>query len=397
VTNLPGVTGTTGRALRDTLLAQLSERGVTVTCGERWTLAPEQGTALSLVHEHGDRVHAPAVVLATGVRRRRLGVPGETLEGVRDNVGPDPAHWRDRHVVIVGGGDDAFEHVALLAPVARSVTLVHRSDDFRARPSLLAEVLRHGGMPDAGIPVPIHSNVTVVTEARLDAVLGETAVAGVRIGARTLPADVVFRCIGPEPDTTDHGVPRRPDGAVDVDALQRSRRPGVFAVGDACSVESPTLPTAFGHGSTAAKALLAWRTGAPWRDAVPRPQPAPPEDLPRDRLRVEGLALPARVGVYAHEHQAAQTLRFTLEFAIDAARAARTDALADTLDYASATSCVEQVLATGHIELVETVAERVADALLARFDVSAVLVRVAKGDVPRVGAQAIVEVRRTRR
>jgi dihydroneopterin aldolase len=396
LTNVPGVTATTGSALRDTLMQQLFERGVPVACGARWTLAPAQGTALALTDPTGDRVLVPAVILATGVRRRRLGVPGETLEGVRDNVGPDPARWRDRHVVIVGGGDDAFEHVALLAPVARSVTLVHRSLAFRARPALLAEVLRQGGPADAHTPTPIHANVTLLTGARLDAILGETAVRGVRVDARALPADVVFRCIGPEPDTTDHGVPRRPDGAVDVDALQRSRRPGVFAVGDACSVESPTLPTAFGHGSTAAKALLAWRSGAPWRDVGTATRQGSPHDLASDRLRVEGLALPARVGVYAHEHQAPQTLRFTLEFAIDAARAARTDALADTLDYASAAACVEQVLDQGHIELVETVAERVADALLTRFAVPWVLVRVAKADVPRAGAQAIVEVQRRR-
>jgi thioredoxin reductase (NADPH) len=393
VTNLPGMPPQSGRSLLHTLLAQLAERDVDVCCDARWSLDSEPDV-LAVRDSGGRVVPVPAVILATGVRRRRLGVPGETgpdgatLAGVHDNVGPDLARWRDQHVVIVGGGDDALEHVALLAPVARQVTLLHRSSTFRARPALLEPVL--------AVTRPAHANLTVRTGVRITELLGGSSLAAIRVDGETVRADALFRCIGPEPDTADHGVPRHPDGAIDVDVLQRSRRQGVFAVGDACSVESPTLSTAFGHGSTAAKALLAWRSGAPWRGVVLPTRAVAPTATPADRLRVENLELPARVGVYARERESAQPLRFTLEFAIDAARAARADALADTLDYASAAACVEEVLAAGHFNLVETIATRVADALLGRFAVTDVGVRVAKLGVPRPGAQAVVEVWRSR-
>jgi dihydroneopterin aldolase len=100
------------------------------------------------------------------------------------------------------------------------------------------------------------------------------------------------------------------------------------------------------------------------------------------------------VGVYDWEHGRVQTLRFDLTLDVDAAAASRTDALADTLDYAAVADAIEAELARGHVRLVETVAERVAAMLLQRFALRGCSVRVTKPDVPRPGAQAIVEVRR---
>jgi dihydroneopterin aldolase len=321
------------------------------------------------------RAEVDAIVLATGVRRRRLGVPGEgALAGLHDNVGHDPARWRGARVVVIGGGDDAFEHAALLAPHAARVVLVHRSTRFTAREALRAPVLA-----DPAVELRTGRQVTAFHGAQsLEAVLLDDGTC--------LAADAVFCCIGPTPDSDGLGVARHPDGSVIVDRLQRTSRPGVFAAGDLCCSEAPTIPTALGHGSTAAKAIEAYLRGS-------ARAPAPATDA-GDVLRVEDLVLPARIGAYDWETTRVQSLRFALSFPVDTARAAARDALEDTLDYAAAADVVRGVLAQGHVRLVETVAERVADALLARFPLPWVRVRVEKADVPGPGARAVVDIRR---
>ena len=218
-------------------------------------------------------------------------------------------------------------------------------------------------------------------------------------------------------DGIDLAVPRGPDGSVLVDRLQRTQVPGVLAVGDLCAGEAPTVPTAFGQGATAAKTLVAWREGRlAWEgprgagtrhggaesatqsgEALRRGTPPQEQPHPPDTLRIEGLRFPARIGAYAWEEACVQALVFDLAFEVDAARAAKDDALRDTLDYAEVAACIEGVLAAGHVRLVETVAERVAGAILERFPVTRVQVRVRKPDVPVAGAWAVVEVVRIRR
>ncbi len=412
VAALPGLPGIDGRTLLATLLGQLAEKGVPVETGARARVFLGDDDDGDLTVVANGRVFLDVhVILATGVRRRRLEIAGDRageapLVGVVDNVGPDPAAWAGRRVVIVGGGDDACEHALLLAPHAASVTVLHRGAGFSARQELRAPVLN-----DLRLDVRFTTRVT--------ALLGAPALTGVRLEDGTeIPCDSLFRCIGPVPAGDDLAVPRAPDGSVLVDRLQRTALPGVFAVGDLCAGEAPTVPTAFGQGATAAKTLVAWREGrldweGPGVARTPRggmdpatvpgealrrgPPPPPPQESTRrpDTLRIEGLRFPARIGAYAWEEACVQALVFDLAFEIDAARAAKDDALRDTLDYAEVARCVEGILAAGHIRLVETVAERVARAILSGFPVTRVSVRVRKPDVPVAGASAVVEIVRT--
>ncbi|MEN9785971.1 MAG: Dihydroneopterin aldolase [Pseudomonadota bacterium] len=383
IRGLAGADDLDGSTLLARLTAPLERARIPVHLGVRmrpvsWGGGGDPLRNASPLAVEGDlpRAEVDAIVLATGVRRRRLGVPGEDARaGLHDNLGPDPARWRGARVVVVGGGDDAFEHAALLAPHAARVVLVHRSARFSAREALRAPVLRDPA-------------VEIRTERRVVALEGDSVIDAVRLDDGTpLEADAVFRCIGPTPDSEGLGVARHPDGSVIVDRLQRTSRRGVFAAGDVCCPEAPTIPTALGHGSTAAKAAEAFlRAGdhAPW----------PGSPVAEDVLRVEDLVLPARIGAYDWETTRVQSLRFGLAFPVDTARAAARDALADTPDYAAAAEVVRGVLAQGHIRLVETVAERVADALLTRLAVPWVKVRVEKMDVPGPGARAVVEIRR---
>lgn len=377
--NVPGHVAIEGDALAEVLRAQAVSQGVTVRSGVRARLDPE---ALRVTLDGAAGSLSPrAVVIATGVRRRRLGVPGEDAllgRGVAYNVGRDPARLKGALVVVVGGGDDAVEHAHLAAPHARAVTLLHRGERLGARASLRTAL-------------EAHANVTRRPFTRVESVEGDERVTGVRArgphGAELLPADAVFVCVGPEPASDGFGVATDAKGYVRVDRAGRTSRAGVFAVGDVCSAEAPTVAHAMGMGTAAAKAIAAGATTAVEAPVVGSRGAS-------DRTGLRGITLPARIGAYPREKHRPQTLTFDLDFDVDAARAAPTDALRETVDYAAVTEAIAEVIARQHYNLIETVADAVATAILARFATRRVRVRVTKPGVPQRRASAVAEVER---
>jgi thioredoxin reductase (NADPH) len=379
--NLPGLPGARAQDMARSLGEQLAAARVEVRYGHRASL---DGGALR-VHCEAQRLtlDASAVVVATGVRHRALGVPGEGRllgRGIEYNVGPDPARWRDMRILVIGGGDDAFEHARLTAPHARQITLVHRSDRYSARAAQLAAVRSLSG-------------VTVRPFTVVEAIEGDQRAERARLrgpeGVEELDFDVAFVCIGPAPNT--EGLPLALDaqGYVVVDRLQRTSREGVWAVGDVCCREAPTLSTAFGHGAVAAKAICAGL--ACGVSASPPPRATSP-----DVLRIDGLTFPARIGVYPSERRRTQTLTFTVEFEVNAAAAAPADALGGTIDYAEVAATIGGILAERHFNLIETVAQTVVEALLARYPTRRARVRVHKPGVPQAGSSASIEIERAR-
>jgi len=375
VENLPGHAPVMGPALAAALRAQCDAAGVESLVDARAALDPS-GTRVALAG--GGSLEAGAVVVATGVRRRRLGVAGElTLAGVWTNVGPDRARFAGARVLVVGGGDDAFEHARLLAPHAASVALAHRGERFVARAALRDAVLGD-------------ARVAVRTGATLAALEGDAGgrVARARLrvagGEEALAVDAVFVCVGPEPASEGLGVAVDAEGYVRVDRLQRTSRPGVLAVGDVCCPEAPTVATALGHGAVAAKVIAAGSATSPALAGR------------ADVLTVHGLTLPARIGVYPREWKRLQTLAFDIAFEVDAAAASPADSLARTVDYAAVSAMAEAMLAEQHYNLIETVADTLARRLLARFGARAVRVRVTKPGVPQRHASASIEVERRR-
>lgn len=374
IENIPGHARVEGETFAQTLRAQVLAAGVDLRADQRATLDPRSLT----VHAAGATLTPTAVVLATGVRRRLLGVRGEVEfegRGVVRNIGVEERRFAGLRAVVVGGGDDAFEHASLLAPHASEVTLVHRSDRFTARPALRDLVL-------GDARVGLRPNTTV------DAIEGGDRVEAITLRTRegrvTLAADVVFVCVGPSPVSEDFGVATDDRGYIRVDRLQRTSRAGVFAVGDVCCPEAPTLATAMGHGATAAKALIAGIT-----------RPLEPT-RPADRLSVRGLTLPARIGAYPRERRRLQTLTFDISFEIDASAASPSDSLLRTIDYASVARDVAALLAEQHFNLIETVADVLAGRLLERFGARAVRVQVTKPGVPQRLSAASIEVERRR-
>jgi thioredoxin reductase (NADPH) len=209
----------------------------------------------------GETVQSIALVIATGVRPRQLGVPGEKEFAGKGMI---ESGTRDRHlfagkdVCVVGGGDAAVENALLLADVCPTVTLVHRGKRLRARREL-AERLQG-----------THC-ITVFTESVLTRIIGDNGeVAAVEVHRKQglKPFQVAVRGVlirtGVEPNTGLFKEQCETDelGYIAVNSRQETNVPMVFAVGDVSNPLAPTISGATGAGATAAK-VIATRLNAP--------------------------------------------------------------------------------------------------------------------------------------
>jgi thioredoxin reductase (NADPH) len=174
---------------------------------------------------------ADAIIVAIGVKRRKLGVPGEaefTGRGVSYCAICDAALFKNKRVVVVGGGDSAVEGAEILSRYATRVYLVHRRDEFRAQPY---NVMSVKGKPNVEFLLS-----HVVKEIKGDKVVRQVVVQNLKTGElRTLDVDGVFVEIGHEPAkdwVQNVGLASDPEGYILVDEWMRTNIPGVFAAGD---------------------------------------------------------------------------------------------------------------------------------------------------------------------
>ena len=115
-----------------------------------------------------------------------------------------------------------------------------------------------------------------------------------------------------------------------------------------------------------------------------------------DTVLIHDLTVDCIIGDLPHEREHAQRVRFDLALAADCAPAAASDRLADAVDYVAASETVTRVAVEGRFCLVETLAERVAEALLASYPITAVTVRVRKPPAVPAAEWVGVEIRRER-
>ena len=195
---------------------------------------------------------ALAVIVATGAHWRRLGVAGEDAfigKGVSFCATCDGPFFRDREVVVVGGGNTAVQEAIFLTHFARKVTLVHRRDRLRAT-GILAQ--RAFDNPKIGF----------AWNSVVDEIAGAEGVQAVRVRdvktseTRTIPAEGIFIFVGLIPNTEflrglvdlDAG------GHIRVDANMQTSAKGIFGCGDCTGKLLRQVVTACGDGATAAYA-----------------------------------------------------------------------------------------------------------------------------------------------
>ena len=194
-----------------------------------------------------EEYRAETVIVATGATARQIGLESEQRlqgRGVSYCAVCDAAFFREKEIVVVGGGDSAMEEASFLAKFGSKVTVVHRRDEFRASPIMLDRA-------------QANDKISFVTNAVVEEVLGDTSVTGVRLrdtrtGETTeLASDGIFVAIGHDPTTAlfldqldhdDQGYLVTRPGSTETNI------PGVFAVGDVQDHTYRQAVTAAGSG-----------------------------------------------------------------------------------------------------------------------------------------------------
>lgn len=198
----------------------------------------------------GGELLTKTVVIATGASPRELGLPEEKKlrgRGVAYCAVCDGMRYKDKTVVVSGGGNSAAEDALFLAKICKKVYLVHRRDALRA------SMVYQNALKD--------SPVEFLWNSRIEEILHEKKVTGVRLAdvktgeEREIACDGVFVAIGRVPDTAvfEGQVERNEQGYIIADETTRTNVPGVFAVGDVRTKPLRQIVTAASDGAVASK------------------------------------------------------------------------------------------------------------------------------------------------
>ncbi|MFZ3267401.1 MAG: thioredoxin-disulfide reductase [Mycobacterium sp.] len=257
VENYPGFReGILGPELMDQMREQALRFGADLRMEDVESVSLD-GPVKSVTTAEGETVHARAVILAMGAAARYLQVPGEQEllgRGVSSCATCDGFFFRDQDIAVIGGGDSAMEEAIFLTKFARSVTLVHRRDEFRASRIMLERA-------------QANDKIAFVTNSVVLSVEGDTTVTGLRVRdtatgeETTLSVTGVFVAIGHDPRSgLVHGaVDLDPEGYVLVQGnTTRTSLEGVFAAGDLVDHTYRQAVTAAGTGCSAAIDAERW-------------------------------------------------------------------------------------------------------------------------------------------
>lgn len=201
----------------------------------------------------GECISGKAIVIATGVRRRKLGVAGEDEyvgRGILDSGAKAKDKVEGKKVVIIGGGDAALENASILSKTASKVTVIHRRAAFSARAEFLESVANR-------------SNVEMLLSSKVISINGDDKVRSVTYrhedaqDERVIDADAVLIRVGVEPNSelVRGIVDLDTRGYVVVDRNCRSSVPGFYAIGDVSNPTAPTIAGAVGDAATAIKSI----------------------------------------------------------------------------------------------------------------------------------------------
>ncbi|HLR04647.1 MAG TPA: FAD-dependent oxidoreductase [Pyrinomonadaceae bacterium] len=255
IENYLGVRAANGRELRERFVEQTKDCDF-----DLWTnveIASVDLKAKRVLLRSGEELQSIAIIIATGLRRRKLGIPGEDEfigRGMIESSG-DRSAFAGRDVCVIGGGDAAAENALLFAEVCPTVTLVHRGKKLRARREFTEA---------------LHTNhcITVFPESVVHRIIGADRVEAVEIeraGAikpfQMAVQGVIVR-VGFEPNTELFRDQLEMDDRTYVitSSQQETSVENVFAVGDVANPLAPTISGAVGAGATAAR-VIASRLG----------------------------------------------------------------------------------------------------------------------------------------
>ncbi len=256
VENYPGFPeGLTGPELVERFRAQAERFGARIE-HDLVTEVDFRGGPPYTVKTQSKTYQAWSVIIAMGASPKKLGVPGEaeyTGRGVSYCATCDGFFFRDKDVVVVGGGDSALEEGILLTRFAKRVRIIHRRDELRASAILQKRAMKN-------------EKISFIWNTVVDEIIGDQVVTGVKVHnlvtgeTDTLTTDGVFIFIGHYPNTSlFEGQLEMDDmGYLVTNRMMQTNIPGVFAAGEIQDPVWRQIATSVGQATAAAMAAIRW-------------------------------------------------------------------------------------------------------------------------------------------
>ena len=252
VENFPGFRSISGAELADRLYEQAESLGACIELEE--VLEIQNGTPKTVVTDYNSYT-CTAIILATGMKHRTLGLSGEdTLTGISYCAVCDGAFYQGKDVAVCGGGNTALQDALFLSDVCRTVTLIHRRSTFRGDPILMNALHQR-------------ENVRFLLDTTIDALHGETTLTALSLRNshtgehRTLSVDGLFVAVGQQPDSRLADVLGITDrlGFISADETCITTVDGIFAAGDCRTKTIRQLTTACADGAVASLAACQYQ------------------------------------------------------------------------------------------------------------------------------------------
>ena len=248
VENYPGIKSISGNEFADNLLQQAIDLGAETEFNEVVGIKVCEG-GFSVLTSDGSHM-ARAVIIASGVKHRKLGLDGEdelTGSGVSYCAVCDGAFYKGRPVCVVGGGSTALSDALFLSSYCSKVTVIHRRDKFRGEDRLLEQLKQK-------------SNVEFILNAEVVSLIGEDNLSGIKIREKLsgktvkVDTDCLFVAIGQVPanDAFKEIVELSDEGFIVANEDCVTSQKGIFAAGDCRVKEVRQLTTAAADGAVAA-------------------------------------------------------------------------------------------------------------------------------------------------
>jgi thioredoxin reductase (NADPH) len=261
VDNYPGYAkGIAGLELSEEMRKQAERFGAKFELGEVMKVQNE-GKLKKLGTTSGD-MYAKAILIATGSDYRKIGVPGEAeyyARGVHYCATCDGAFYRDKNLVVVGGGNSAVQESMFLTRFATHIDLLVRGPKLRASDVLQHELEKHKDK------ITVHFNTTTDEiygkDGKVTKVIGTNKTTNKKI---EFPTDGVFVFVGLDPNTqflNDSDVELDERLFVKSDAHLMTSMPGVFVAGDVRSGATMQIASATGEGATSALMIREYLEG----------------------------------------------------------------------------------------------------------------------------------------
>ena len=251
VENFPGYReGVMGPDLIAELRTQAKRFGTEIISGD--VTAVEFGSRPFTIRLGDDVQETTALIIATGASARLLGLPSErTLmgHGVSTCATCDGYFFRDKPIVVVGGGDSALEEAIFLTKFASQVTVLHRRDQLRA-----SKIMQDKAFANPKIAFEWNTELAAVQDVDQGVVTGVVLRNNKTDETKELAVEGVFIAIGHTPNTSlfTHQLELDDNGYIVVGEGTRTRVPGVFACGDVQDHVYRQAITAAGSGCMAA-------------------------------------------------------------------------------------------------------------------------------------------------